>query len=169
MYLGDLVRLILIDAIEQNLIFVLSQNKQEFIKILTNDTESVKTSMISDIEEDTFPDCKKTRKIINQLFGIEKPSIEDCQKLRYICECVSKRAANLVAVGISGLINRINIPKVVVGIDGSVYRYHPKFDAYMRAGIKKLIDPKIQFDLMLSEDGSGRGAALVAAVASENS
>ncbi|XP_023291719.2 hexokinase type 2 [Lucilia cuprina] len=169
MYLGDLVRLILIDAIRQNLIFVLSQNKLEFIQKLTNETECFETSMISDIEADTFPECKKTRHIIKQLFGIERPSVEDCQKLRYICECVSQRAANLVAVGISGLINRIKEPKVVVGIDGSVYRFHPKFDAYMRSAIKKLIDAKIQFDLMLSEDGSGRGAALVAAVASQNS
>lgn len=168
MYLGDLVRLILIDAIENNLIFALSQNKQQLLKKLSNETECFKTSMISDIEQDAFPEFKKTRHIITQIFSIEKPSVEDCQKLRFICECVSQRAANLVGVGISGLINRINEPKVVVGIDGSVYRFHPKFDAYVRSAIEKLINPKIQFDLMLSEDGSGRGAALVAAVASQN-
>lgn len=31
--------------------------------------------------------------------------------------------------------------------------------------IRQFVKPDIQFDLMLSEDGSGRGAALVAAVA----
>lgn len=31
--------------------------------------------------------------------------------------------------------------------------------------IRQFVKPEIQFDLMLSEDGSGRGAALVAAVA----
>lgn len=31
--------------------------------------------------------------------------------------------------------------------------------------IRKFVKPEISFDLMLSEDGSGRGAALVAAVA----
>ena len=168
MYLGQLVRLILIDAIKGNLIFILQQNKQEFLKKLINESECFETSMISDIEFDTFPECRRTRKIIKELFGIEKPSVEDCQKLRYICECVSQRAANLVAVGISGLINKINERKVVVGIDGSVYRFHPKFDSYMRSAIKKLISPTIEFELMLSEDGSGRGAALVAAVASQN-
>jgi hexokinase len=39
----------------------------------------------------------------------------------------------------------------------------------MTANIQKLIKPDIKFDLMLSEDGSGRGAALVAAVASRTS
>lgn len=35
----------------------------------------------------------------------------------------------------------------------------------MTERIKKFVTPGITFDLMLSEDGSGRGAALVAAVA----
>lgn len=34
------------------------------------------------------------------------------------------------------------------------------------AKIKEIVKPNIKFDIMLSEDGSGRGAALVAAVAS---
>lgn len=35
----------------------------------------------------------------------------------------------------------------------------------MTEKIQQLIKPGVQVDLMLSEDGSGRGAALVAAVA----
>lgn len=166
MYLGELVRLILLEALKRNLIFVLSQNKSAFITKLSGECECFETSMISQIEADVFPEFKKTREIIKQLFGIEKASVEDCQKLRYICECVSQRAASLVGVGLSGLINKIEEPKVVVGVDGSVYRFHPKFDAYMRATMKKLVKDNVEFDLMLSEDGSGRGAALVAAVAS---
>lgn len=53
-----------------------------------------------------------------------------------------------------------------VGVDGSVYRYHPKFHNLMMEKMKQYVTPGISFDLMLSEDGSGRGAALVAAVAS---
>lgn len=53
-----------------------------------------------------------------------------------------------------------------VGVDGSVYRFHPKFHDLMMAKIRHFVKPNITFDLMLSEDGSGRGAALVAAVAS---
>lgn len=34
--------------------------------------------------------------------------------------------------------------------------------------MRELVDDHIQFDIMLSEDGSGRGAALVAAVASRD-
>lgn len=52
-----------------------------------------------------------------------------------------------------------------VGVDGSVYRFHPKFHDLMVNKIRQFVKPDIKFDLMLSEDGSGRGAALVAAVA----
>jgi hexokinase len=38
----------------------------------------------------------------------------------------------------------------------------------MMEKIRQLVPDSIQFDIMLSEDGSGRGAALVAAVASRD-
>ncbi|XP_054737227.1 hexokinase type 2 [Anastrepha obliqua] len=168
MYLGELVRLVLHDAIQKNLIFVRNTVKHNFINILKKDIGCIETRFISEIENDSFPDFQQTRNILKELFGLEKASVEDCQKLRYICECISKRAAKLVAVGLSGLINKIAEPHVVVGVDGSVYRFHPHFDFYMRETMHKLVNPKTRFELMLSEDGSGRGAALVAAVASKN-
>ncbi|XP_004520566.1 hexokinase type 2 [Ceratitis capitata] len=168
MYLGELVRLVLADAITQNLIFSRTSDKQCLINTLRENVCCFEARFISEIENDNFPDFQQTRTILKELFAMEKASVEDCQKLRYICECISRRAANLVAVGISSLINRIAEPHVVVGVDGSVYRLHPHFDAYMRETMRKLVNPKITFDLMLSEDGSGRGAALVAAVASKN-
>ena len=45
-----------------------------------------------------------------------------------------------------------------------VYRYHPHFKNVMQSRISQLMGIDYKFDLMLSEDGSGRGAALVAAV-----
>ncbi|XP_036330861.1 hexokinase type 2 [Rhagoletis pomonella] len=168
MYLGELVRLVLHDAIQANLIFVRSSDKKKFTNALAERVGCFETRFISEIENDSFPDFQQTRIILKEIFGLERASVEDCQKLRYICECISKRAAKLVAVGLSGLINKIGEPHVVVGVDGTVYRCHPHFDKYMRDAMRKLVSPKITFDLMLSEDGSGRGAALVAAVASKN-
>ncbi|KIH48554.1 hypothetical protein ANCDUO_21376 [Ancylostoma duodenale] len=56
-------------------------------------------------------------------------------------------------------------PYVTVGVDGSVYRFHPTFPRLLDEKIDQLIEGDIEYQLMLSEDGSGRGAALVAAVA----
>ena len=46
----------------------------------------------------------------------------------------------------------------------SFFRYHPHFKNVMQSRISQLMGVDYKFDLMLSEDGSGRGAALVAAV-----
>ena len=53
---------------------------------------------------------------------------------------------------------------LVVAIDGSVFRYHPHFSNVMKSRISQLMGIDYKFDLMLSHDGSGRGAALIAAV-----
>ncbi|KAJ8928392.1 hypothetical protein NQ314_019057 [Rhamnusium bicolor] len=97
--------------------------------------------------------------------GLKHASEQDYINIRYICECISRRSAHLVSAGLATLLNKIGEKKVTIGIDGSVYRFHPHFHNLMMEKIKELIDPSIEFDLMLSEDGSGRGAALVAAVA----
>ena len=51
-----------------------------------------------------------------------------------------------------------------IGVDGSLFKKHPKFKGYMQATLKELL-PESNITLMLSEDGSGKGAAVVAAIA----
>ncbi|KIH66303.1 hypothetical protein ANCDUO_03368 [Ancylostoma duodenale] len=55
--------------------------------------------------------------------------------------------------------------KVTVGVDGSVYRFHPFFKRLLDRKISDLINKEVKYQLMLSKDGSGIGAAVVAAVA----
>ena len=83
---------------------------------------------------------------------------------RYVCECVSRRAGFMVSAGITALLKKMDYKDVVVAIDGSVFRYHPHFPNIMKSRISQLMGIDYKFDLMLSTDGSGRGAALVAAV-----
>ena len=80
---------------------------------------------------------------------------------------MSTRAAHLVSAAVATILNKINRPCTTVGVDGSVYKYHPNFHNLMVEKIAQLLKPELTFNLMLSEDGSGRGAALVAAVAAK--
>ena len=52
-----------------------------------------------------------------------------------------------------------------MAVDGSLYRFHPHFHDLMEEKIRQLVNPGIKFKLMLSHDGSGKGAAIVTAVA----
>lgn len=46
-----------------------------------------------------------------------------------------------------------------------MYRRHPKYAALMAERMEVIVKRDIRFHLLLSADGSGRGAALVAAAA----
>lgn len=158
MYMGELARLAIVKFTRAGLLFggvgsdILFKRGQFF------------TKYVSEIESDKPGTYMYCRDVLDEL-GLEHATDEDCANVRYICECVSSRAAHLVSAGIAALINKMDEKSVTVGVDGSVYRFHPKFHDLMKAKIRQFVKPDISFDLMLSEDGSGRGAALVAAVA----
>lgn len=86
---------------------------------------------------------KETLKVLDKM-GIENPSLVDCSNIRYICECVSKRSAHLVSAGLAALLNKMDEKLVTIGVDGSVYRYHPFFHQIMVEKIKLLIKSDIK-------------------------
>lgn len=161
MYIGELARLVLVDMKAESLIFKQVRNSQAL-----NEWGRFYTHYISEIESDPVGDYTRCRKVLLEFFGDadEEISDEDCSATRYICELISRRAAFMAAAGITALLKRMNYKDVVVAIDGSVFRYHPHFENVMRSRIHQLMGIDYKFDLMLSTDGSGRGAALVAAV-----
>lgn len=81
--------------------------------------------------------------------GLDHATDQDCMNVRYICECVSRRAAHLVSAGIATLINKMDEKSVTVGIDGSVYRFHPRFHDLMVEKISELVTPGIEVQLYL--------------------
>ncbi|XP_045623070.1 hexokinase type 2 isoform X2 [Procambarus clarkii] len=159
MYMGEIARQVLVRLVSEGLLF------GGYTSEILQEKGSFFTKYISEIESDKVGDFNNCRAILEEL-GFNDATDADCANVRYVCKCVSKRAAFLTAAGVSVLLNRINDESVTVGVDGSVYRFHPHFHNLMVEQISQLIKPGIKFDLMLSEDGSGRGAALVAAVAS---
>lgn len=76
--------------------------------------------------------------------GLRNVSDQDCENVRYVCSVVSRRAAHLVSAGIAALLNKMGENDVTVGIDGSVYRYHPHFHDLMMAKIGELQNYKVR-------------------------
>lgn len=79
--------------------------------------------------------------------GLDHATDQDCMNVRYVCECVSRRAAHLVSAGIATLINKMDEKSVTVGIDGSVYRFHPYFHDLMTEKISELVHPDIEVSI----------------------
>ncbi|CAK5037736.1 unnamed protein product [Meloidogyne enterolobii] len=97
--------------------------------------------------------------------GIASPSSTDCAVVAYVCSMISSRSSNLCAVAMATILQRINRKRVAIGVDGSLYKAHPTFKDLLSTKIEALTGGKYEFKLVLSEDGSGRGAAVAAAVA----
>ncbi|XP_071051578.1 hexokinase type 2-like isoform X2 [Onthophagus taurus] len=158
MYMGELARLIILKFTKDGLLFGGKSSP------LLEEREKFETKFVSDIEGDLQGVYTKQKPILQKL-GLGHATDADMMNIRFICEVVSRRAAGLVSATLAALLNKMGEPHVTIGVDGSVYRFHPYFHGLMMHKISELVDPGRKFDLMLSEDGSGRGAALVAAVA----
>ncbi|XP_045467436.1 hexokinase type 2-like [Harmonia axyridis] len=160
MYMGEIVRVLLVQAVRDGQLFGGKGSNSLFTRNM------FLTKYVSQIEAQRTGSHGKCMQIFGEL-GLPHITDEDCLNVRYICECVSSRAAYMVSAGICGLIKKMGEKNVAVGIDGSVYLHHPHVHRLMMEKIQELIIPGVQFQLMVSIDGSGRGAALAAAVAAK--
>lgn len=50
----------------------------------------------------------------------------------------------LLLTGIACLLNKMNRPEVTVGVDGSLYRFHPHFHDLMMEKIQQLLNPGLK-------------------------
>ncbi|KAM3172992.1 hypothetical protein ACTXT7_013411 [Hymenolepis weldensis] len=159
MYLGELVRIILIHLVKRQLLF-----NGEMPEVLTK-RGCFLTKMITETERDPPHLFYSTHFVLTEDLKIPIVDHINDRVVRLVCETVSKRAAYLAGAGIAACLHRLNRHKVTVGIDGSLYKFHPRFRERMTDIIDKLKPPTVQFRLRHSEDGSGKGAAAIAAAA----
>ncbi|KAM8876608.1 hexokinase-1-like [Synchiropus splendidus] len=161
MYMGELVRLILVKMAREGLLF----EGRITPELLTKGT--FETKHVSAIEKHK-EGLVKAREILTKL-GVE-PSSDDCIAVQHVCTIVSFRSANLIAATLVAILKRLKENKGVgrlrttVGIDGSLYKMHPQYARRLHKTVRRLVpDSDVRF--LLSESGSGKGAAMVTAVA----
>lgn len=156
-YLGELVRLILVNLANHRLIFngILSKKMQQI--------DSFTTNYVSHVEKDNVDNTICETDTVLKGFNLDYNE-DDIQVVKYVCEVVSIRAALLVSTCLAEVIKRMNRDSVTVAVDGSLYKHHPRFKHWMLKFVE-ILAPRHKFQLMLAEDGSGKGAGLAAAVA----
>ncbi|XP_045128815.1 hexokinase-2-like [Portunus trituberculatus] len=125
---------------------------------------SITTTTVSNIEKDSMEGAQAAARKMLEEAQLEW-SEEDVEVARYVAGIVSYRGALLVSYVLVGiLLRRMERPHCTVAIDGSLFRHHPRIRPLMEHLIEKFA-PGHPFDLILAHDGSGKGAALVAAIA----
>uniref|UniRef100_A0A3B4E5W3 Hexokinase-2 n=1 Tax=Pygocentrus nattereri TaxID=42514 RepID=A0A3B4E5W3_PYGNA len=160
MYLGEIVRQILIDLTRRGLLF--RGRITEPLK-----TRGIfETKFLSQIESDRLA-LLQVRSILQHL-GLDS-TCDDSIIVKEVCGAVSRRAAQLCGAGMAAIVDKIRENRgldhldITVGVDGTLYKLHPHFSPIMHQTVKELA-PKCNVNFLLSEDGSGKGAALITAV-----
>ncbi|NXV67961.1 HXK1 protein, partial [Molothrus ater] len=161
MYLGEIVRQILIDLTKQGLLF------RGHISESLRKRGIFETKFLSQIESDRLA-LLQVRRILQQL-GLDS-TCEDSIIVKEVCAAVSTRAARLCGAGLAAVVEKkrqnrgVEHLQITVGVDGTLYKLHPHFSRILQETVKELA-PQCDVTFMLSEDGSGKGAALITAVA----
>ncbi|XP_029916093.1 hexokinase-2 isoform X1 [Myripristis murdjan] len=163
MYMGELVRLILVKMAKEKLLF----QGQTTPDLLT--TGHFITSYVFAIENDKDKEGLESAEQVLQSLGLN-PSVEDCIATQRVCQIVSTRAAHLCAATLVAVLRQIRDNKAAerlrttIGVDGSVYKNHPQFARRLHKMVRRLV-PDCDVRFLRSQDGSGKGAAMVTAVA----
>lgn len=103
------------------------------------------------------------------LIAANRPELE---LIRRLAELIGTRAARLSACGVAAIAKKKDYKTCHVGADGSVFNKYPHFKARGAQALREILDwpdkknPKEEdpIEVLAAEDGSGVGAALIAAL-----
>uniref|UniRef100_A0A4W3GKC4 hexokinase n=1 Tax=Callorhinchus milii TaxID=7868 RepID=A0A4W3GKC4_CALMI len=166
LYLGELVRLILVKLLNENVLF----NQKATPHLMTR--WNFETKFVYELERTGID---KVRHILKEF--VQDPSEEDCLAVQHICHIVSLRSVTLYAASLTAILTKIKNNrklsrfKVAVGVDGNIYKHSLncfvpcfciRFQITLNAAIK-LLSPNVEVNFLLSDDGGGKGAAMLIA------
>ena len=162
-YLGELLRLALIETYNKGLIFK-GQDISKLQKPYIMDT-----SYPSRIEDDPFENLENTDEIFVKELGIQT-TVPERKLIRRLSELIGTRSARIASCGVAAICQKRGYESGHIAADGSVYNRYPGFKEAAAEGLRAIYgwekaDPKtypIQY--VSAEDGSGAGAAIIAAL-----
>ncbi|KAM6598071.1 hypothetical protein CsatA_008595 [Cannabis sativa] len=180
MYLGDIVRRVILRMSQETDIFgsVSSRLSVPFI---------LRTPLMAAMHEDDSPDLREVGKILREILEIPDIPLKVRKLVVKVCDVITRRAARLAAAGIAGILKKIGrdgsggltggrrsdnkMKRTVVAVEGSLYTSYTMFREYLNEALSEILGEEVAQHVILkvTEDGSGIGAALLAATNSHSS
>ena len=157
LYLGDLVRRIFAQFVLDRQLF----NGTPVEKLDQLDT--FPTKYISEILGDDSGIFKICRRICDEL-DVPNHGSNDYQIMFEVCNIVSQRSASVVAAAISALLRHLGRDSVKIGVGGALIQFHPGYHTMLESQLNSLAPLNVQWELVSADEGSAKGAALIAAV-----
>lgn len=162
-YLGEVLRLVLLElAEEKELIF----KNQDLSKL--HEAYVMDTSFPAKIEEDPFENLSDVQELFESQLNIQTTAPER-KIIRRLAELIGNRAARLSVCGIAAICKKRGYTQANCAADGSVYNMYPGFKERAAQGLRDIFewDSSVTKDpivIVHAEDGSGAGAAIIAAL-----
>ncbi|CAD6504221.1 BgTH12-05955 [Blumeria graminis f. sp. triticale] len=170
LYLGEIFRLVLVDLHEKKGVHLFeNQNIEKLRKPYTLDS-----SFLSMIEEDPWENLSETFELFQTKLSI-RTNLSELELIRRLAELIGTRAARLSACGVAAIATKKGYKTCHVGADGSVFNKYPHFKARGALALREILDwpakknskEEDPIEILAAEDGSGVGAALIAALTLE--
>ncbi|CAO1940890.1 unnamed protein product [Urochloa humidicola] len=177
-YLGEIARLVLHRMALESDVFGDSADN-------LSTPFTLSTPLLAAIREDDSPDLSEVRRILQEHLKIPDTPLKTRRLVVKVCDIVTRRAARLAAAGIVGILKKLGRDgsgvassgrtrgqprRSVVAIEGGLYQGYPVFREYLDEALVEILGEEVArtVALRVTEDGSGVGAALLAAVHSSN-
>lgn len=161
-YLGELLRLILLELADEKKLIFKGQNIDKLRKPYVMDT-----SFPSRIELDPFENLSDVADIFQDELGIQTTELER-KIIRRLSELIGERSARLSVCGIAAICQKRGYETAHIAADGSVFNRYPGFKERAAKALRDIYQwPATQKDpivIVAAEDGSGVGAAIIAAL-----
>lgn len=196
MYLGEIVRLVMVDFIRRGILF--TNDKQSsccsplgdsgvwsyksssicFSPTKTKQPSAIQvfskpgifeTAYMSRIERDHSDHLSDIATLFESFANIPT-SYTDRKIIKKICECIGTRSARLSAAAITAVLTQSSSALssgATVAVDGSLFLCYPHYKSRVKDALKELLGAATSEGIVLDEagDGSGLGAAVIAALA----
>jgi hexokinase len=165
-YLGELMRLVILDLVQEGHLF---EGKINRISGFPFNANSLSTEHISLILGDESTDLTGTAEWLKGSKGISDPSLKETSVLKNIASLLLIRSARLAAATYIGILQHLD-PLLetphTIAVDGSLYDKMPGFASSLRAALDEVLKDRAgQVTIKFIKDGSGMGAAVAAAMA----
>eukprot|EP01056_Protomagalhaensia_sp_Gyna25_P001094 Protomagalhaensia_sp_Gyna_25__1093@NODE_1532_length_1758_cov_186_328679_g1244_i0_p1_GENE_NODE_1532_length_1758_cov_186_328679_g1244_i0NODE_1532_length_1758_cov_186_328679_g1244_i0_p1_ORF_typecomplete_len430_score47_39Hexokinase_1/PF00349_21/8_3e43Hexokinase_2/PF03727_16/1_9e40BcrAD_BadFG/PF01869_20/0_21BcrAD_BadFG/PF01869_20/23CTXphi_pIIIN1/PF16710_5/0_36_NODE_1532_length_1758_cov_186_328679_g1244_i01291418 len=88
--------------------------------------------------------------------------------VKRLVDAAFDRSAALQAVVVAAATRRVGLPAVTVAVDGSLFSRNPKYQRRLGEFLAMILDSQYSVSFTLTSDGSGKGAACLAAMIAQS-
>ncbi|KAJ4963221.1 hypothetical protein NE237_023160 [Protea cynaroides] len=170
MYLGEIVRRVLVSMADCGALFGESVPEKLSTPFILRSPD------LCAMQQDKSDDLEAVGSILRDIFGVSV-NLSARKMILEVCDTIVKRGGRLAGAGIVGILQKMEQDtngllfekRTVVEMDGSLYEHYPQYRGYLQDAVIELLGSEISKNVIIQhkKDGSGIGAALLAAVYSK--